>query len=193
MGMGVGLFVLFILRHTLLLTTNFTLPHVQIVIGLLALLVAAVLATNISARQFTRGPLAGAAVGADAGRKATPPGAVEKLSTRARHLLQESSPWVAALVGLGIALPSADYMAALAVILASDAAPAAQAGALLVFNVVAFELVEIPLMSYLAAPEKTRVFIATLHDWIRSRRRGHVAALVAVAGCLMLALGMSDL
>ena len=58
MGTSVGLVVLFILRHTLLATTNFTVPKVQIVIGLLALLVAAVLATNIWARQFTRGPLA---------------------------------------------------------------------------------------------------------------------------------------
>ena len=45
---------------------NFTLPKVQVVIGLLALMVAAVLATNISARQFKCGPLAGAGVGGNA-------------------------------------------------------------------------------------------------------------------------------
>ena len=66
MGLAVGLFVLFILRHRLLAATNITVPKVQIVIGLLALLVAVVLATNIWARQFQRRPVAGAAVG-DAG------------------------------------------------------------------------------------------------------------------------------
>jgi hypothetical protein len=44
--------VLFILWRTLLTTMNFTVPRVQVVIGLLALMVAAVLATNISAGQF---------------------------------------------------------------------------------------------------------------------------------------------
>ena len=196
MGVGVGLVVLFILRHRLSAATNFTVPKVQIVIGLLALLAAAVVATNISARRFQRGPLAGAAVVGDAGAvvvEPTPPSAVEKLSTRARHPLQGSSLWVAGVVGSGIALPSIDYMAALAVILASGAAPAAQTGALLMFNVVAFALVEIPLIGYLAAPDKTRALMAALHDWIRSRRRRDVAAVLAAAGCVMLVLGMTGL
>lgn len=194
MGMAVGLVVLFILRHTLSSTTHFTVPKVQILIGLLALLVAAVLATNISARRFLRGPLRGAAVGGDAGADVVqpgPPSALEKLYIRTRHLLRGSSLWVAGVSGLGIALPSVDYLAALAVILASGAAPGAQAGALLTFNVVAFTLVEISLISYLAAPDKTRVFMAALYDWIRSRPRRDVAALLAVGGCFMLALGMS--
>ena len=194
MGVSVGLVVLFVLRHTLLAATNFTVPKAQIVMGLLALLFAAVLATNISARQFTRGRLAGAAVGGDAGVvvvEPTPPSALEKLFTRARHLLQGSSLWVAWVVGLVIALPSAEYIAALAGILASGAGPVAQAGALLMFNVVAFALVEIPLVSHLAAPGRTSVFMAALHDWIRSHRRRNVAALLAAAGCFMLVLGMS--
>jgi hypothetical protein len=196
MGVGVGLVVLFSLRPRLSAATNFTVPKVQIVIGLLALLVAAVLATNISARLFQRWPLAGAAVGNDAGvvvAEPTPPSALGKLSTSARHLVQGSSLWVAGVVGSGIALPSVDYMAVLAVILASGAAPAAQTAALLTFNVVALALVEIPLIGYLAAPDKTRALMAALHDWIRSRRRRNVAALLAAAGCFMLAVGMTGL
>ena len=84
-------------------------------------------------------------------------------------------------------------MAALAVILASGAAPATQAVALLMFNVVAFALVEIPLVSYLVAPDKTRTSMAALHDWIRSRPRRHVAALLAAVGCVMLAFGLTGL
>jgi hypothetical protein len=181
--------VLFILRHTLFTATNLTLPKVQIVIGLLALLIAAVLATNISARQFKRAPLAGAAVGAVVAEP-TPSSALDKVSTR---LLRGRSLWVAGVAGLGIAGPSVDYLAALAVIVASGAAPAVQAGALLTFNVVAFALVEIPLVSYLIAPDKTRALMAALHDWIRSRRRREVAALLAAAGCVMLAVGVIGL
>jgi Sap, sulfolipid-1-addressing protein len=198
MGTSVGLVALFILRHTLLATTNFTVPKVQIVMGLLALLVAAVLATNIWARQFTRGPLARATVGGPAGVvvvEPTPPSALAKLSTRARHLLRSSSLWVAGVVGLGMALPTAEYMAALAAILASGAGPAAQAGALLVFNVVAFALVEAPLLGYLAAPDKTRALIAALHDWVRSRRLRAIviAPLLAAAGCFWIVAGVSGL
>jgi hypothetical protein len=194
MGIGVGLVVLFMLRHRLLGTTNFTVPKVQVAIGLLALLFAAVLATNISVRKFKRAPLSGAAVGGSTGvvvEDPTPPSAMEKLSSRARHLVQGSSLWVAGVVGLGIAGPSVDYLAALAVILASGIPPAAQAGALLMFNVVAFALVEIPLVSYLIAPHKTHAWLSSLNDWIRSRRRRDVAALLAAAGFVMLAVGIA--
>jgi hypothetical protein len=196
MGLGVGVVVLFILRRTLFTATNLTVPKVQIVIGLLALLIAAVLATNISARQFKRAPLAGAAVGGEAGAvvaEPTPSSALDRVSTRAHHLLRGRSLWIAGVAGLGIAGPSVDYLAALAVILASGAAPAVQAGALLTFNVVAFALVEIPLVSYLIAPDKTRALMAALHNWIRSRRRREVAAVLAAAGCVMFAVGMTGL
>src|SRR5688572_23664325 len=46
MGVGVGLVVLFILRSTPLAAGKFTVADVQIAIGLLALLVAVVVATN---------------------------------------------------------------------------------------------------------------------------------------------------
>jgi hypothetical protein len=84
-------------------------------------------------------------------------------------------------LGLAVGLPTGDYLAALAVVLASGAAPAAQTGALFAFNVVAFAPVEIPLMSYPAAPRKTSAFMAALHDRIRSRPRRNVAAVLAAA------------
>jgi hypothetical protein len=84
-------------------------------------------------------------------------------------------------LGLAVGLPTGDYLAALAVVLASGAAPAAQTGALFAFNVVAFAPVEIPLMSYPAAPGKTSAFMAAVHDRIRSRPRRNVAAVLAAA------------
>jgi hypothetical protein len=170
MGTAVGLVVLFVLRHRLSGAAHFTLPKVQIVIGVLALLVAtAVVATP------------------------SPPRGVETLFTRARHLVDGSSLWVAGAAGLGIALPSLDYLAVLAVILASGAAPATQVGALLTFNVVAFMLVEIPLVAYLAAPDKTRALMAALHNWIRSHRRRNVAVVLAAVGSVLLAVGIAGL
>jgi hypothetical protein len=196
MGLGVGLVVLFVLRHALSSTTNFTVPKVQIGIGLLALLAAATLATNVVADQLRRRRLTSTAVGADTGMAVmdpTPPSARQRLSGLIRKLLQGRSLWMAGIAGLGIAGPSIDYLAALAIILASGAAPATQAGALLAFNVVAFVLVEIPLVSYLVAPDKTRTLMEALNAWIRSRRRQDVAALLAAGGCIMITVGVVGL
>ena len=170
MGMTVGLIVLFVFRRRLLGSAYFTLPKVQMLIGALALLVAAALAVG-------------------AGRVAGP----AKLSTRMRGLLGRHSLWVSGLAGMGIALPSVDYLAALALILASGAAAPTQVGALLMFNVVAFALVQIPLVAYLLAPDKTRASMGALNDWIRSRRRAEVATLLAVVGCVLLAVGVRGL
>ena len=91
-------------------------------------------------------------------------------------MLNGPSLRVAGLAGLGIALPSVDYLAALAVILASGAAASTQVAALVGFNVVAFALVEIPLLGYVLAPQATLRWVESLHDWIRSRRRVDVAS-----------------
>lgn len=184
MGLTVGATVLFLLRRVLLRSTYFTLPRVQILIGALALAAAAGLATKIAAdrRRGSRG------VPPDRDRAGP-----AWLTTRLRRLLDGRSLWVAAAAGLGIALPSVDYLAALALILASGAPVVTQLGALLMFNVIAFSLVEIPLVAYLLAPTATRAAMTALQDWIRSRRRIEVAGLLVAVGLVLLAVGLADL
>jgi hypothetical protein len=171
MGTTVGLVVLFVLRPRLLGSAHFTLPKVQIVIGVLALVVAAVVSTRILSGRFER----------------------HFAAARARQLLNGRSLWVAGTAGLGIALPSIDYLAVLAVILASGAAPTTQVGALLMFNVVAFALVELPLVAYLIAPNTTRAWMASLHGWLRSCSPRAIAALLAGLGCALLVVGFTGL
>ena len=171
MGAAVGLVVLFVFQPRLLGSAHFTLPKVQIVIGTLALLGAAVVATNILAGRFKH----------------------THAARRARQLRDGRSLWVAGTAGLGVALPSVDYLAVLAVILASGGAPTTQVGALLVFNVVAFALVEVPLVAYLVAPDRTRAWMTALHDWLRSCSPRAVAALLAGLGCALLVVGFTGL
>jgi hypothetical protein len=116
-----------------------------------------------------------------------------RLPARARRLAYGPSLWVAGVVGLGIALPSVDYLAVLAVIIASGAAATVQLGALLMFIVVAFGLIELPLLAYLVAPDRTRATMAALNDWIQSRRRGEVAALLGGVGAVLIAAGVAGL
>ncbi len=195
MGGGVGLVVLFILRAAPVVG-QFTVTEVQIVSGLIALLIAVVLARNPSSRELIRRASADASAGCNGGvslLERTPPGGLYKLTERTRYFLQGDSLYVAAVSGLVAALPSANYMGSLAAILASHAEPVTQAQALLTFNLVAFAMAEIPLVSYLAAPRKTRMVMAALQTRLRSRSHRDIALVVAAGGCLMLALGLSNL
>ncbi|MGK2865260.1 MAG: GAP family protein [Mycobacterium sp.] len=167
MGMTVGALVLLVLDSRLSASAHFTLPRVQIAIGVLALLAAAILAVT-------------------KGRPRTPPAWLSRL-------LDGQSLWVAGAAGLLIALPSVDYLAALAVIGTADATLATQITALLAFNVVAFALIEIPLLAYLIAPDRTRARLEALNDWLRAKGRRGVAVLVAVVGVVLLAVGLAAL
>jgi hypothetical protein len=166
MGVAVGLVVLFVVGSAVS-PEHFTLPRVQVVIGVLALLIATVLAVRPASRP-----------------------AGDRFSAWARRLTDGRSLWVASAAGIGIALPSVDYLAALAVIAASGAEADTQIAALLTFNAVAFAFVEIPLIAYLVAPARTQASMTSLHNWVRSRRRRDVAALLAALGCVLLVVGV---
>jgi hypothetical protein len=172
MGTTVGLVVLFVFRRILPGTSLVTVPRIQLVIGLLVVLIAAVVAVDLFGRLGPR---------------------PAKLARPATELLKGDSLSVAGIAGLSIALPSVDYLAALAVILASGTAALTQVAVLVAFNVVAFALVEIPLLAYLLAPTPTARAVTALHGWIRSRRRRDVAIALAVIGCAFIVVGASGL
>lgn len=163
MGLAVGLTVLFLIGSRLP-QGHFTLPRVQLAIGALALLAALVLAVT--------------------------PSRARTLPAWVTRLLEGKSLWVAAVAGLGIALPSVDYLAVLAVIIAAGADAMTQLGALITFNLVAFALVEIPLVAYLVDPVRTGSTMRALNDWIRSRRRREVAGLLLVVGAVLMGAGL---
>jgi hypothetical protein len=179
MGIVVGTIALFVLRPALG-SAHFTLPKVQIVVGSILLINAAVVATGVLGRRGDGGVSQAASTSGP-------------LMTRTKQLLNSPSLWIAGVAGLGIALPSVDYLAVLALIAASGAAATAQLGALLLFNVVAFGFVELPLVCYLIAPDRTRATLSELQDWVRRRRRRDIAILLAVVGCVLLGAGLAGL
>lgn len=181
MGTTVGVIVLFLLRPAVG-SAHFTLPRVQIAVGAVVLANAALVATGVlGGRRDPDGPMG------------LFDRALATVTSRGRQLLSGRSLWTAGVAGLGIALPSVDYLAALALIAASGAATAVQFGALLLFNLVAFTLVEIPLVCYLVAPDRTRATLQALYDWVRAQGRRGVAVLLAVVGCVLLGVGWAGL
>lgn len=180
MGVGAGALTLFVFRATPLDSWRPSASAVQIAAGIVALMVAAMMATKLPWGRRTPD-------------LTVPNRGVNALRInmiRTRDVLQGRSLWVAWLSGLTTALPSANFMGAVAVIMVSGEAAATQAQALLVFNLIAFTLVEIPLIGHLAAPRQTRRLMTALHLWMLTRTRRDAAALVAVGGCLMLGMGV---
>jgi len=172
MGTTVGLIVLFVFRRILLGHSFVTVPRVQLLIGLLVLCIAAIVGLDLLGRLGPR---------------------PAQLAQPATKLLKGNSLSVAGIAGLGIALPSVDYLAALAVILASGAAALTQVAVLVAFNVVAFALVELPLLAYLLAPNWTAAAVTKLHGWIQSRRRRDVAIALGVIGCVFVIVGAAGI
>ncbi len=164
MSTSVGFPVLVVFHHGLFGVADTDGSKVQIVIGVFILLIAVLLATDLPAGRFGRRPTApiDKPVQKPTEKPTTPTTTpMQRLSTRARGLLQGGSPWFSGVMGMSGALPSVDYMALLVLIAASGATPVTQAGALLTFIVVANALAAVPLGCYLIAPAKTHALLGT--------------------------------
>lgn len=193
MGLAAGLLVLFVFHQTPLGTDRTNGAKIQIAIGVTALIVAALTASNIPWHALRPAFLTTGSGGADDGSPAeqTP---MDKVAERARAVLRKgNSPWLSCLLGLGIGLPSVDYLAVLIVIGASGAPPATQVAALLMFLLLGNIFVAIPLAAYLASPDKTRQWIDRFQVWIRARNRRQIAAVVAAVGVIQILLGATAL
>jgi hypothetical protein len=62
-----------------------------------------------------------------------------------------------------------------------------------VFNVVAFTVAEIPLVSLLIAPEATRTRIDQLNSWVSTHQRIVIATVAGIVGVYLLIVGISKL
>jgi hypothetical protein len=118
---------------------------------------------------------------------------LRKLVPRLRQALEAESPWVAWIAGVAIGMPSAYYLAAIAVILKSGGAPATQVAALLVFNLALFAMVWIPLAGYLVAPAATKTRVENLSAWAHTHRRLVIAVVAGLIGAYLIIVGITKL
>ena len=163
--------------------------HIRVFIGVLVILIAVLTAVGFSVRPRQRVP-----VGSD--EPPTLPVALPfaffRLSSRSHHAIECGHPWIGFLAGIAFAIPPVEYLVAITVILASGAEIGAQLSAALMFTVVVLTVVEIPLVSCVVAPTKTRAVMQRLHEWMRIHRRQTLAVIVAVAGVLLVVSGLAS-
>jgi Sap, sulfolipid-1-addressing protein len=151
--------------------------HVQIVIGVIALSIAAFMAVRwmiTPARHAQDLPNPG------------------HFSVRVRKLLQKSNaPWIAGIVGAGTGLPSLDSLAVIAIIAASQTPPVQQVAALLLFNLIGSLMVLATLAALLMASASTLSLLDRFGIWIRSRKQMEYAVLLAAVGMLLIIVGFA--
>jgi hypothetical protein len=156
--------------------------------------VAAVLFTNI---RLPGGKARAASAAAASGESAAVPSSglalVDNFTKRAGRLMQGRSLWFAGALGIGIALPSVDFVALLLLVAGSGEPPKVQVTALFTFLAVANTVLLIPMFSYVFAKERTVRVLENLRCWVLARRRRDYAVLLAGAGTLMIAVGLSHL
>ncbi|APE15210.1 hypothetical protein BOH72_08225 [Mycobacterium sp. WY10] len=184
-----GLLVLSVFHHQLSGLVSVNGPIFQLGIGVVILVIATVLAIKpsvlpnpfrlASAWENEEVALAGAA------RRPR----VDQLAGRIRSVAQSESRWLPALIGAAMALPSAEYMAVLTVIIGSGSPLASQIAALLTCLTLGSLAVLISIGSCLVAPEATREKVRRLTVWIRARQRREVVVVLTVIGAALVVAG----
>jgi hypothetical protein len=189
-----GLGILFFVNRGSVLKGDTSSAIMQIGMGTLALLVAAVLFTNIrmpGSKARATGPTA--PTGESAAVPSSGLALVDNFTKRAGRLVQGRSLWFAGTLGVAIALPSVDFVALLLLIASSGEPFKIQTTALFTFLIVANTILLIPMIGYFAAKEKTMRTLENLRSWVLSRRRRDYAILLTIAGALMVTVGLNRL
>ena len=165
-------------------TSSPSVAYLQFAIGVLAVSLAALMLARFGARQRTAVPMTG---GESAVLLLEPNAPTGSSRSSIRNRLESGSLAVAFVAGVASATPPVEYLAAVIAIMASETTAAAQVGAALMFTVVAFTVVEIPLFTYLASPAQTLSVVRRLNDWINARRQAIPAIVIGAIGFLLLA------
>ena len=166
----------------------------QISVGSLALIVAAILFTNI---RMPGGKARASWATTPTDESGAVPSSglvlVDNFTKRLGKLVEGRSLWFAGALGVGIALPSVDFVALLLLIASSGEPLRVQTTALFTFLIVANTILLIPMVGYFAAKEKTIRALENLRSWVLARSRRDYAVLLAIAGALMVTVGLNRL
>lgn len=188
--------------------TSPTVRHVQIGIGVLALSIAALMVVRFRARQRAQlltpsGTISRLVPDSTAPAAALPFGradspaeggsAIRRLRSRARKAWENGSSWPGLILGAVSGPPPLTILLVLTTVMASGAGIGAQVGFAIAWVVGMFAVVEIILVSHLAAPAKTQAVLQLVHNWVLTYRRQILVAMFAVVGAAMLAQGTNSI
>jgi hypothetical protein len=186
-SISAGLAIVFVLHDSGAVDTSKRTigPVEDIVVGLLLLLVAFVLHSDRDQRLRERRQRRKAAKLARKGGEEAEPLPI--------RLLGRGSPRIGFVVGLLLSFPGVSYLVALGHIDGVDAGVAPTALLVIAFCLIQQMLLEVPLIGYALAPERTQDAVNGFRAWLarNGRRAGIVVA--AVIGAIVISRGIAGL
>jgi hypothetical protein len=126
-------------------------------------------------------------------RRAPPPAGHQQQPKRddwAQRVLGKPRYGLAVLIGALCGTPGGEYVAALHLLVTGKSSTAAQVAAVVVFVIIEFALVIIPLVFLLIRPEATRAHTQRARDWLKIHARELIAAVALIAGAYMTISGL---
>jgi len=165
----------------------------QITMGVIALMIAANMVLRDRARA--RVPVGVGGV-ADPGLElpTARPGLIARMGARTHDMLTSNGfVWPAFVVGLTSSAPPIESVTALTVITASGATLGVQFSAFIVFILLVLTVIEVPLLGYIAAPQKTEAMMLGLQNWLRVHGRKATEAMLVVMGGWSVIQGVASL
>jgi len=175
-----GLLIVFSLNDSASVDTAHTMgPIEDIVIGLLALLVAYVLGSGRDARLQERRRR----------RKESKEEATEGKESFPERMLGRGSPRITFVVGVLLTFPGVSYLTALDRMAKLDAGVAATVLLVVGFCLIQQLLLELPLLGYMFAPDWTKDAVTRFRAWLGRNGRQAGVILAAVIGGLLVLRG----
>ena len=119
--------------------------------------------------------------------------AVAKTRARAERSLSEGSLVVACLVGMLLGVPGPFDLLAVGRLTRNGYGVVAATGAMVVFAVIKFVLIEVPIAGYTIDPDGTAARVGRFSRWMQTNKLVGVAAIVGLFGIVLIARGISRL
>jgi hypothetical protein len=178
-----GLLIVFSLHGSASESTAHTMgPIEDVVVGLVALLVAYVLGSGRDARLQERRR-----------RRKEAKETAEKKETFPERMLGRGSARVTFVVGVLLTFPGVSYLTALDRMAKLDASSAELVLLVVVFCVIQQLLLEVPLLGYTFAPDWTKDAVARFRSWLGRNGRKAGVILAATVGALLVLRGVITL
>ena len=107
-----------------------------------------------------------------------------------QRTLSRGSAWMTFVVGALLTLPGASYLIGLHKIADHDASTAGSVAMVVAFNLIMLAILELPLIGFLVAPDRTRVAVDRFRQWFTRNARRLASHLALVIGALLIVRGL---
>ncbi len=165
-------------------------PSAYLAAGAIAVVVALLLATPRGRVLLDRNRPA-----SHRGARRPRPGSAAAARTRARaeQALSEGSIVVACLVGALLAVPGPFDLVAVGRLARGGYGVVTAVGAMVVFALIKFILIEIPIAGYAIDGDRTAVTVSRFSRWMQANKLAAVGAIIGVFGIVLIGRGISRL